>query len=355
MKPNHLCRFVLGLSLACSAVISPAEVSWREVNRQPAAWYASDDARAIATSIVQYQRDSGGWTKNRDMRQPPTKEYFESTSREDHFTTIDNTATTTQVAYLARVVTATQDEALRAACLRGMNYLLEAQYDNGGWPQFYPLRKGYYTLITYNDDAMIDTLTILRSVANGEAPYTWVDDAMRARARDAVKRGINCILKTQVTQNGKLTAWCAQHDETTLAPAAARNFEPVSLSGFESVGIVEFLMEIPEPSEAVRSAIEGAIEWFEASAISGLRVEMVREGGEKVRRAIADPSAPRIWARFYELGTNRPIFTGRDKVIRYDYNEIEQERAQGYSYLGHWPETLLTKTYPRWRQQHRLP
>ena len=44
--------------------------------------------------------------------------------------------------------------------------------------------------------------------------------------------------------NGRRTVWCAQHDETTLRPAGARTYEHASLSGYESVGIVRFLMGI---------------------------------------------------------------------------------------------------------------
>jgi len=59
----------------------------------------------------------------------------------------------------------------------------------------------------------------------------------------------------------------------TLAPAWARNYEPPSLSGDESVGVVRFLMGIERPSPEVTAAIEGAITWFKAMPIHGLRVD----------------------------------------------------------------------------------
>ena len=87
-----------------------------------------------------------------------------------------------------------------------------------------------------------------------------------------------------------------------------------------------------------------------------LRVEnFTAADGKRDNRAVADPAAPVTWARFYELGTNRPVFTGRDKVIRYDFNEIERERRTGYGYLGDWPANLLAKDYPRWRARNKLP
>ncbi len=162
------------------------------------------------------------------------------------------------------------------------------------------------------------------------------------------------ILRTQVKQEGTLTAWCAQHHENTLDPAWARNYEPPSLSGSESVGIVRFLMEIERPTPEIIAAIEGAVAWLQSVKIHGLRVAATTsEAGERDHRAVADPTAPLLWARFYELRTNRPIFIGRDSVIRYDFNEIERERRAGYAYLGSWPARLLDEDYPRWRTRHR--
>ena len=93
---------------------------------------------------------------------------------------------------------------------------------------------------------MIGVMKLLRDVAAAKPNYAFVDDARRAKAANAVEKGIECILKTQVIVNGRRTVWCAQHDEVTLAPAPARKFEVVSLSGGESVGIVRFLMSIKE-------------------------------------------------------------------------------------------------------------
>jgi hypothetical protein len=55
------------------------------------------------------------------------------------------------------------------------------------------------------------------------------------------------------------------------------------------------------------------------------------------------------WARFYEIGSNRPIFSGRDGIVRYNINEIEKERRTGYAWVGTWPARLVDDEYPRWR------
>jgi PelA/Pel-15E family pectate lyase len=169
-------------------------------------------------------------------------------------------------------------------------------------------------------------------------------------------RGIDCILKTQIKQNGKRTAWCAQHDEKTLEPAWARSYEPPSLSGGESVGIVRFLMSIEEPTPEIVAAIEGAVAWFRSVAMKGVRIESIRrDDGRTERRLILEPNASPLWARFYELGTNRPLYLDRDSVFRYDFTEISYERRSGYRYHGTWAASLISTEYPSWRQKHKRP
>jgi PelA/Pel-15E family pectate lyase len=337
--------------LSTVAAGSAAQVRWgAEVLRQKPEWYASAEARAIADSVLQYQSPQGAWPKNTDLATPPRSPADIPSPTDGRANTIDNGATTTPMQFLALMVEATKDAKYRQAFERGMDYLLAAQYPNGGWPQFFPLRKGYYSRITYNDNAIANVLTVLRDAAAGKPPYGFVDDARRARARAAVARGVDIILRTQLKQDGKLTAWCAQHDERTLEPAWARTYEPPSLSGNESAGIVRFLMAIERPSPAIVAAVDGAVAWLRAVAIRGLRLEAFTDAeGMRDRRVVADPAAGPLWARFYELGTNRPIFLGRDSIVRGRLDEIERERRAGYAYYGTWPATLIDRDYPRWR------
>jgi len=312
---------------------------------KPDEWYASAEALRIADNILLYQRNSGGWPKNIDMARPLSDSGKASLLRDQKKidSTIDNGATYTELSFLARVYTSQHQERHRESFLKGLDYLLDAQYANGGWPQFYPDLSGYYKHITYNDDAMIGVMKLLRDVASAKPVYAFVDEARRARAASGVKKGIECILKTQVVVNAKRTVWCAQHDEVTLAPAPARKFEVVSLSGGESVGIVRFLMSIKDPSPAVVDSIESAIAWFEQSQLKGIKwVDSV---------VLPDPEGGPIWARFYEIGTNRPIFVGRDGVVKYSVAEIEDERRTGYNWYVDAPAKLLHTDYPTWKKK----
>ncbi|MFB6341177.1 pectate lyase [Saccharicrinis sp. FJH62] len=353
--------FLLGVILLLPEVIY-AQGTFRGVNfkwgesilhRSPE-WYESKEATDIADNVLLYQSKYGAWPKNTDLSKKPDKEVFKEIEEKGEANTIDNNATTRPMRFLALMYDATGQKKYKESFLKGLDYLLESQYDNGGWPQFYPLRKhGYYSEITYNDNAMMNVMFILRDIAQKKAPFGFVDESHREKSESAVEKGIDCILKTQVKQNGRLTVWCAQYDQNTLKPAWARNFEPPSLSGEESVDIVRFLMEIPNPSPEVKVAIEGAVQWFKDVQITGLAYHHKwGENGKPDAFVESDPDAAPLWARFYELETDKPIFIGRDKVIHYKLNEIEQERRGGYAYYGRWPEQLLTEDYPVWQKKY---
>jgi PelA/Pel-15E family pectate lyase len=362
---THLIRSIFLTALLAGMPVSDstAEVRWgSSALKQRPAWYATVEAREAAAVLLRYQSPAGAWPKNTDLFEPLDDEAAERIHNGGEANTIDNGATTTPLRFLARVIDATdgpaakqepEQQKLERAFNRGLDYLLEAQYANGGWPQFYPLRpRGYYSHITLNDGAMIGVMELLRDVAAGEAPFGFVDDTQRDRAAAAVARGVDCLLKLQVVGPDGPTAWCAQHDADTLEPAWARAYEPPSLSGSESVGVVRFLMSIERPSPEVIAAIDGAVRWFEGAAIEGQRLERFRDdNGRRDIRAVADQNAPPLWARFYELETNRPLFLDRDSVFRYDFSAVSYERRRGYSYLGDWPAKLIERDYPRWKER----
>jgi PelA/Pel-15E family pectate lyase len=268
-------------------------------------------------------------------------------------TTIDNRTTYTQIAFLAKAITGSLQKTTpptnfpkhKDAFFKGLDYLLASQYENGGFPQFYPLKKGYYTHITFNDDAMIGALSVLRSIARKEEDYKFVDEDRRAKCEKAVAKALPVILKTQVAVAGKKTVWVQQYDEKTLEPAPARKFEPIALTAGESVAIVRYLMDIETPDAAVVEAVEAAVAWFQANQLKGIRWERV--GGDSV--VVKDNNAPPLWARFYDIKTMKPIFIGRDSVIHYDVKEIEAERRNGYAWYVGGPNELLAKDYPKWK------
>lgn len=312
--------------------------------------------RDIAETLLLYQRANGGWPKNFEWEDEVTpqqkRELLSQKQKTD--TTIDNGATYREVQYLARAYGEFKEDRFQKAALKGLRFLLEAQYDNGGWPQYYPIARGYSRHITFNDNAMIGVMSLFRDIVQGKSEFGFVQAPMRQQAAQAIDKGVDCILKCQIVVNGKKTAWCAQHDETTLAPRKARSYELASLSGAESVKIVRFLMDIEEPATEVIEAIEAAVTWFDTVKIQGKRTQRIQDAsqpGGRDKVVLSDPSAPPLWARFYEIETMRPFFCSRDGIPRYRLSEISHERRNGYSWLGSYADSLLKREYPAWKKR----
>lgn len=320
----------------------------RKYLTRPDVWFVGDEAGRITDNILSYQSVPGGWPKNLDT----TAARFTG-DRKTLKSTFDNGATTDELRFLARRYVATKGEPVHESFLRGFDHILQAQYPTGGWPQSYPPGNGYHRHITFNDGAMVRLMEFLRETYSQEF-YGFVDAGRRDAGRRAFDKGIECILKCQIRVDGKLTAWCAQHDEKDFRPRPARAYELVSLSGSESVGIVRLLMSLDRPGPEVVQSVEGAVGWFEAAKLQGIK-EVRRkdkntpQGFDKV--VVEDPSAPPLWARFYEIGTNRPIFCDRDGVPKRSLAEIGYERRNGYGWLGTWPQPLLDKEYPAWKKK----
>jgi PelA/Pel-15E family pectate lyase len=264
--------------------------------------------------------------------------------------TIDNEATTKEIKYLIKAYKVYNREVYLKAANKGIEYLLKAQYDNGGWPQFYPDFSSYRSQITYNDNAMINVVNVLEDIVAGKNDLDAVDPSFIPKCKEAIKKAVDCVLKTQVLQNGKLTVWCAQYNAKTLVPEMARKFELASLSGSESVGIVRFLMRQPNPSKEIIAAVNAAVQWFEKAKITGYAISEIKapqEPSGKDRILVKDDNSV-IWARFYTLDTNEPFFAGRDSEPKKTLSEIENERRVGYAYYGNWAAKLLSTEYPEW-------
>jgi PelA/Pel-15E family pectate lyase len=99
------------------------------------------------------------------------------------------------------------------------------------------------------------------------------------------------------------------------------------------------------PTPEIRSAIEAAVSWLKANQLTGIRWE--RTSGQN--SVIKDSNAPPLWARFYEMETMKPIFIGRDSVIKYDVMQIEAERRNGYAWYVTSPDGLINNQYPKWK------
>ncbi len=322
--------------------------------------YPVSDVVAIADNVLLFQKANGGWPKNYDMRAVLTPEQRRRVAgaRDRVNTTIDNGATYSHCIILAGAYGATGEERFKAGFERGVDFLLSAQTPTGGWQQFFPDTTGYRRYITFNDGAMIGVMTFLRRIERRD-PTLGIVDTVRARAaKVAVERGTRCILKAQVRQEGVPTVWCQQHDAYDLTPTPARTFEPAALVSDESVGIVRFLMDTVDPEPDVIAAVDHAVAWFRRSAIAGIRVETVPAPELRTERrtfyddriVVQDPTAPPLWARYYDLERNTPLFSGRDGNIVHTMAEVERERRAGYRWYTDEPRAIL-EHYEQWTRE----
>jgi pectinesterase len=354
-------KFILFIWMnSCFIHILDAQIlnqSWRTlVEKADSTWFKTEEAKQVAENVLLYQRDIGGWPKNIAMHKPLSPEQkkqllqVKSSSKD---VTIDNGAVFIEMHFLSKMYEHVPDERYKTAFIAGLEYLLKAQYENGGWPQYYPLQKGYYSHITYNDNAMVNVLKILREVAK-QSNYFSIKPPkeLTDRCKLAFDKGIGCILKTQYNQNGVLTAWCAQHNEVTLLPAKARAYELPSLSGKESAQIVLLLMSLTNPSKEIIDAIEHAVNWFEKTKIKGYREIITFDESGKIadKKLVKDENAKPIWARFMELDNNKPFFCDRDGIKKETYDQISLERKTGYAWFTDEPEEVLKK-YTLWKKK----
>jgi PelA/Pel-15E family pectate lyase len=330
---------------------------------RPAAWYGGPEARLVADNIVSFQTPAGGWGKNQNRAGPPRAlgegwaivERLPTYAAGDiqandrgwaYVGTIDNGATTTEMRFLARVQAQSEGgkgDTYRMSFLKGVRYLLAAQYPNGGWPQVFPLQGGYHDAITFNDGALTDVASLMAAIGGRNGDFAFVPEPLAAEARGAAERAIGLILSTQVIANGRRTIWAQQHDALTLAPTGARRFEPAGLSTAESAGILRFLMAQPQSSPEIVAAVCDGVAWLRTHALADRKWVKGSDGG----RLVAEAGAPPIWARLYDQKTFTPIFGDRDGVIRDDVGEVSAERRSGYSWFNSAPSGAI-RQFERW-------
>lgn len=310
-----------------------------------------DDLVKQADILLTWQMEHGGWTKSMDEEYKRPWDGKEARSKQlgekgEETGTIDNNATIKEIRIVAQAYRETGEAKYKESIQRGIDFLLTMQYQAGGWPQVYPARTTstessiYYTnYVTFNDNAMVRVLEFFDDILNEHYPFDqeFLNKKERTDLITSQKKGLDYILKSQNKVDDSLQVWSAQHDPVTYEAREGRSYEHASNSGSESIGIIKFLMSRPNQTPEIKKAVLGALEWFDKVKLEGIRYVSGDKNGVYF---VEDPDSD-TWYRFYEIGTNLPIFSSRDGIIKRTIHEIEQERRDGYQWGGSYATQLL--------------
>ncbi|UOQ84814.1 pectate lyase [Gracilibacillus salinarum] len=328
----------------------------REVSEDPhhvpylkADYYSDNLEESItqADNLLTWQIEHGGWDKNKsdtlftrpwDGEEPRSESYSFSADMETG--TIDNNATIDEILFLALMYKETGYERYKESVLKGIEFLQNLQYETGGFAQAYPLNGSYQDNVTFNDNAMIRTLNAMTLMAEKQYPFN--SDIISADLATEIQASVNLatdyLVNAQIKVDGELTAWGQQHDPFTYEPVTGRAFEIPSISGFESVSIVQYLMALPDQTPAVQTAVEGALNWFDEVEVEGYRFERFDENEQYYYE---DPSSS-YWYRLYEIGTNKPLFTQRsNELVTHDIMDLDKDNRSSYMWAGDFAADLL--------------
>ena len=340
--------------------------------RHDDAYFGTAPAKHIADVIVSFQTPGGGWSKNMSfsgaLRLPgqqyaannlnafPDPNDFDKPKDPNwnYISTLDNDATNTELHFLAKVQAQTpgkDGDAYRASFIKGIHYLLAAQFPNGGFPQVWPLEGGYHDAITFNDNAVSESAETLQDVADGKDEYAFVPADLRKQAGEAADHALKCILVSQIVIDGKKTIWAQQEDALTLAPVSARNYEPGALAASESADMLSWMMSLPNPSPELIASIQAGVSWLKGAAVYGFAYAGNRTDGRKL---VATAGAGPLWSRYYSIPAQKPIFGDRDKTLHDDVNDLSLERRNGYSWWSGGEQKTIDD-YGAWAKKHLPP
>lgn len=149
----------------------------------------------------------------------------------------------------------------------------------------------------FNDNLQRDCMRVLLLAARrfDDGPYL-----------DAARRNAEFLLRAQLPE--PQPGW-AQTFDRTLTPVWGRKFEPPAVASRETAGTIEALLEA--------HAVLGDPRLLAAAQRAAAWLERVRLPGGN-------------WARFYELGTDRPLYVDAAGHLTYDTNDLHP----GYGFSG---------------------
>ena len=277
--------------------------------------YYLEAAKKAGYCLVRGQLQSGGWDYriNFDPSQRSRCAYrvdADLEGRHDRNTsTLDDNTTQAALRLLMQLDKTLQfkDEKIHQAAQYALERLLAAQYPIGAWPQRFtqppdpaefPVKRadypetwsrtfpqtGYSAFYTFNDNAISDVIDVMFQAGEVYEEQRYLASANRAG---------DFIIMAQMPE--PQPAWAQQYD-VDMQPAWARKFEPPSVTGGESQGVMRTLMQLYRETgdKKYLEPIPRAIAYFERSQLPNGQL-----------------------ARFYELKTNTPLYFTKQYELTY--------------------------------------
>lgn len=246
-------------------------------------------AKEAAYALIRGQNKNGGWDHTIN---------FADLSNEK--VSFDDDQTQTAISFLMALDQEIDDPKLTAAINRALEMMIITQLDNGGWPHIYPEQGNYHDYATFNDGGINDCIRVMIEAYQYYPENEMVEKSLRKAARFMM------ISQLPPPQPG----WAQQYNEF-LQPAWARTFEPPSVCPAVTVKNIDTLIDLflVLGDATLLEPIPDALRWLN---------DIQLENGK--------------WARFVELGTNKPLYYDRGRIRVESMDELHLERRTGYAY-----------------------
>lgn len=250
---------------------------------------ALDAARSAARALIRGQNKHGGWDHTID---------FDDLTNER--VSFDDNQSQSAVRFLMALDQEMDDEEIASAAQRAIAMMIQTQLDSGGWPHQYPRQGNYHDYATYNDNGINDCIRVMTDARHYYTDNKAIEKSLREAARFVVTSQL------PPPQPG----WAQQYNEF-MQPAWARSFEPPSVCPSVTLRNINTLIDLylVLGDRSLLEPIPDSLRWLR---------EIRMDNGK--------------WARFVELGTNKPLYYDRGRIRVDSIDELHIERRRGYAY-----------------------
>ena len=274
-------------------------------------------ARKVARALAWGQREIGGWDHR--VKVDHLKPESVQPERAKGRCTFDDNITQEALSFLMAIDQILDEAWLTESVELGLQFMLQSQFANGAWPQWFPLRGGYHNNYTFNDNSINDCIRVMTEAHKHYGKKEYLDSA---------RRGGDFMILSQCKP--PQAGWAQQYDQE-LKPSWARSFEPSGICSAATARNIRALVNLYlyTKDEKYLKPIPAAIDWLKRSQIK-----------------------PNLWGRIYEVGSNKPIYGDRrdGNKIHYDYEKVSEFERTHYSWQSSYGIPGIIAYYEKVRQ-----